>query len=147
MAPALRSAIRQPGITRCIRVATGTRFRGLEGDRLTRVPFVMWCVSGGFRVHGSALDAQPLQLVPGEAAAFPANSFANVEFTEPCVHWRMTFEADGVLVGRERVSWPLVQRHQQPAGDLEATWFPGSLRQPEAGLLESLLAIPTEPDA
>lgn len=127
-------------MTRCQRVATALRRQTLDGERLTRVPYVMWCVEGSFAVYAGEQEGGQMRVESGEAVVFATGSFVNVEFVEACAFWRLTLEADGVLVGRERVSWPVKPRKGRPAGELEAAWFEGGLRQPEAGLLDGLVA-------
>jgi AraC-like DNA-binding protein len=110
---------------------------GLAGDRLTRVPFLKICVSG--EMEFVSTDG-PEPLTPGTGVLFAPQSFVGVRFITPTEFLRITFEHDGLLIGRERVGHRIKEgTRDTPDGELEALWSPGRLEQPAAGLLEALL--------
>lgn len=122
--------------------------RGIEGNRLTRVPFLKVCLKGSFEVlRRPVAETEELamerwtrsQIQSGDVALFAPNSFVTVVFGEPCEFLRVTFEADGILVGLERVERLIEKAEQSPVGSLKATWLGRQMRQPGLGLLEGLL--------
>ena len=127
------------------RTETGYRFFNFEepaaalaGDRLTRVPFLKLCLRGKFHVIPST-GGEEEDIEAGTIVLFAPNSFVNVQYREPCEILRITFDADGMLVGCENVEALAPQRPNLPTGKLRATWFADTLARPASRLLEELL--------
>lgn len=149
MGERLKSVLTGSSLDRASIVDQPGYFAGHGGDRLTRVPFLKICLQGHFnrlvvdqdreqKCHRVAVNA-------GEAVFFIPQSFVSVEFTGPCQFLRITFEADGVLIGMETFQVVRMKGKDWPSGDLEATWIEGMLGQPAAGLLEGLMVKKSHP--
>lgn len=123
---------------------------GMEPNRLTRVPFLKICLDGSFGIlrskpatKGQTRANRSLPAVetigPGQAVIFAANTFVTAVFPRESRFLRITFEADGLLVGLEHVHHLREKSTGSPAGSLDATWLEGVLHQPASGLLRDLL--------
>jgi len=111
----------------------------LAGERLTRVPFLKLCLNGSFRVIPEK-GAEAKIVGPGTFVLFAPNSFANVQYSEACDLLRITFDADGMLIGRESIGTTLRKgAPDTPAGTLRAIWLQGPLSTPSGQLLRNLL--------
>jgi len=109
------------------------------GNRFTRVPFLKIIVSGGLlllRDNGT----EELNCGRGTSIFFQPETLVALEFPCPCSFLRITFEADGMLIGKESIATQVSDRGKgKPLGQLKACWCPGPLWQPASGLLEVLL--------
>jgi len=111
-----------------------------KGDRLTRVPFLKFLVRGSFEV---ILPTGGKLIHPGTGLLFAPQSFVPIRFPMECEFLRITFEHDGLLIGREAVTPHLRHAPENvPAGELKALWLKGATGQPAAGLLDRLLHMP-----
>lgn len=143
MATAIRRSLAARRTGRYFAFALPRPSAGLEGDRLTRVPFLKLCVEGSFEVVGS-----PSAISPGDMALFHPGTFANVRYANPCRVLRITFDPDNWLVGEETIaatpSYP--RKRALPAGALRACLLPAPRDVIVTGLLSQLLHG-SKPDA